>query len=179
MGLRLVLVLACVVLPVSLAACGSDSGLSTEIFQSDSYPFTFEYPGSFQVTNDVSVDQSLGAATQNNAAVALDENNGIILETATLNAQVTADNLDLAKRQFDALVGKVDPGASGKPGKTGGFPSLSYAALPVSTVQDGESTITFLFDGDQEYVINCQSTPDHRDEVNSACDQALQTLKRS
>ena len=44
------------------------------------------------------------------------------------------------------------------------------------SIEDGESRFTVLFDGDQEYLINCQSTPEHRDEVDEACDEALATL---
>jgi hypothetical protein len=34
-----------------------------------------------------------------------------------------------------------------------------------------------MFDGDQEYQLNCQSTPGERDAVDAACDQAIATLK--
>jgi len=168
---------------LALAACGGDDDSddsSTKTFSNDAYPFTFEYPGSLEETTDVSVNQNLGSgSTNDNVALGLDESNLILLQHATLNAQVTSDNLGAVKKQFDQLVGQADQGASGTVGETGGFPSLTYQDVPAPSVQDGQSQITFLFDGENEYVINCQSTPDHRDELSSACDQALSSLTRS
>jgi len=171
--------LAVLVAGVGLSACGGsdsdDSGPKT--FESDAYPFTFEYPASFDVSDDVGVSQNLGGSTEDTTAVAIDDSNGIILQRATLNATVTEGNLGAAKRQFDALIHRVDPGASGKPGRIAGFPSLTYAAFALKSVPDGESQVTFLFDGRDEYVINCQSTPQERETIQAACDQALSTLK--
>jgi hypothetical protein len=102
---------------------------------------------------------------------------GIILQKASLNATANEADLDAAKRQFDALVSKVDPGASGTTGRVATFPSLTYAPIGLSTVPDGQSQLTFLFEGQNEYVINCQSTPEQRETLKAACDQALRTLK--
>ena len=33
-----------------------------------------------------------------------------------------------------------------------------------------------VFDGDKEYFINCQSVPDGREELDEACDRAIETL---
>ncbi len=174
--------LIALVAALALGACGGDDSgddSSTKTFENDSYPFTFDYPGSLSESSDVSFSQNLGASAGDSTALALDQSNGIILQKATLNAEVTADNLDAARKQFDQLVGQVDQGASGQAGETGGFPSLTYSAVPVSSVQDGQSEITFLFDGANEYVINCQSTPDQREAITSACDQALRTLTKT
>ena len=48
--------------------------------------------------------------------------------------------------------------------------------MAIPSIEDGQSRLVFLFDGELEYQINCQSTPDGRDEVESACDEALETL---
>jgi len=167
---------------LALSACGDDSSddSSTKTFQNDAYPFTFEYPGSLTETSDVSVDQNLGSgATQDNVGLAIDDSNLILLQRATLNFPVDASNLGPVKEQVDQLIAQVDKGASGQTGETGGFPSISYSQIPAPSVQDGESEITFLFDGANEYVINCQSTPDQRDALAAACDQALSTLKKN
>ncbi|MFL5869663.1 MAG: hypothetical protein ACJ75R_01165 [Solirubrobacterales bacterium] len=164
---------------VGVLGCG-DSGSDSSgpaTFTNDAYPFTFEYPSSFALSNDVTLNQNLGAQTEDNLALALDNSNGILLQKANLNVTVTKANLEAAKRQFDVLVARIDPGASGKATEIGGFPALEYGAIPVSSVPDGQSVITFLFQGQTEYVVNCQSTPDHRSEIDAACDQALGTLK--
>lgn len=89
---------------------------------------------------------------------------------------MSAENIDQAKAEFDGLVAQVDPSATGEAGETAGFPSLRYDSLSVPDPQDGESRLTLLFDGDREYVINCQSTPDGREALDAACDQVLETL---
>ena len=102
------------------------------------------------------MNENLGGATENNIALALDNQNGIILQTARLNVAVTKANLDAAKREFDALVGKADPSASGEPTEVATFPALEYRPIAVDSIPDGESVITFLFHGRDEFVINCQ-----------------------
>jgi hypothetical protein len=165
---------------LGLGACGGGSDAESSgpgTFQNHAYPFTFEYPSSFQLNDNVTLNQNLGGATENNMALALDSQNGIILQTAHLNVAVTKANLEAAKREFDALIGKADPSASGEPTEVATFPALEYRPIAVSSIPDGESVITFLFRGRNEYVINCQSTPDHRSEIDAACDQALATLR--
>jgi len=165
------------ILAIGLIGCGDDdSGPST--FEEDGFPFTFEYPGDFEVAEEVTFDQSLGGASDEDVSVNLDEDNGIVLQRITLNQEVTERNLELAKREIDGLLGPVDPDASpAQVGETAGFPSLEYESIALTTPEDGESRIFFLFDGDQEYVINCQSTPDEREAVDAACEQMLETLE--
>jgi len=167
------MLLACV---VSLAACGGDSDDSST-FEQDDYPFTFEYPADFESSDDVSIDTTLGGSLEDTIALGVDDSNGIILQRTTLGVEVTEENLDQAKSEFDGLVAQIEPGASGEAGETGGFPSLTYGAIPLPTPPEGESRLTILFEGDQEYVLNCQSTPENRDEINAACDEALATLE--
>jgi hypothetical protein len=162
---------------VGLAGCGGDDDDSEpSTFESDTFSFTFEYPDGFEITEDVDVSQELGGAIDETVAIAMDDDNALILQRATLNLEIDESNLGLAKEEFDGLVQQVDPGAAGEEGELAGFPSLTYDAVTLTTPEEGESRITILFEGDQEYVINCQSTPDARDEIEEACDLALETL---
>jgi hypothetical protein len=109
--------------------------------------------------------------------LSLDENNGIILQRYTLDQEVDESNLGLAKREFDALLSQGGVEASpGQTGETAGFPSLEYESVALTVPEDGESRIVVLFEGDQEYLLNCQSTPDEREDVDAACAQMLETL---
>jgi hypothetical protein len=165
---------------VGLAGCGGDDDDSEpSTFESDTFSFTFEYPDGFEITEDVDVSQELGGAIDETVAIAMDDDNALILQRATLNLEIDESNLGLAKEEFDGLVQQVDPGAAGEEGELAGFPSLTYDAVTLTTPEEGESRITILFEGDQEYVINCQSNPDGRDEIEEACDLALETLAPS
>ena len=59
-----------------------------------------------------------------------------------------------------------------------GLPALTYAEVPVASVEGGQSRLVVVFDGRTEYLINCQSTPEKRSEINEACDLAVETLRR-
>src|SRR5687767_13624603 len=166
-----------VALALALAGCGEDEG-GPSTFEQEGFPFTFEYPEEFEVADDVNFEQSLGSAADENVAVALEENDGIFLQRITLNQEVTAENLSLAKQELDALIAQADPGSSpGTAGETAGFPSLEYGSL-AATIEDQEvkSRVLVLFEGDQQYVINCQATEENREEVEAACDQMRATL---
>ena len=61
--------------------------------------------------------------------------------------------------------------------KVGGLIAFQYDDLAVTPPVDGESDLTFVFDGDVQYQLNCQSTPTHRDRMDEACDLAVDTLE--
>ncbi len=158
---------------LSIAACG-DSGGGT--FDESDLPFTFEYPDGFEVADDVSVSEQLGAAADAQRAVAIDEDNAIILQLFTLNTQIDESDLDAAKREIGGLLSQVNYSGNLEESKVAGLPALTAEGVQVPSVEEGVSNLTFVFNGDQEYLINCQSTPEHRPEVDDACDQALETF---
>jgi hypothetical protein len=153
---------------------------TTMTFERDTFPFTFEYPDGFELTDDVSASEQLGGGrvADEIVAVVMDEDNGLIIERYTLNVEVSQANLGLAKREVDGLIQQLDPDAAGEEGELAGFPSLTYAAVAVPGLKDGETRIIAFFEGDQEYLIHCQSTPEGREEVEQACDLAVDTLAR-
>ena len=160
-----------------LVACGDDDDDGPSTFNEEGFPFTFEYPGDFELTDDVSFDQSLGAGSDEDISLSLDDDNGIILQRFTLATEVDEAKLPLAKREFDALLEQADVDAPpGQPGETAGYPSLEYESVALTVPEEGESRLVALFDGNQEYLLNCQSTPDDREQVDAACEQMLETL---
>jgi hypothetical protein len=169
----LVLVLGAV---LGLSACGGDDEGSDGTFDRDEFPFTFEYPESFEESEDVTLDVSLGSQADATAAVGLDEDNAILVERFTLNRAVDESNLDVAKREIDALLKQVDPAATSEETEVAGLPALTFESLEIPSVEEGESRLAIVFDGDQEYYLNCQSTPAERAQVDEACDLALESF---
>jgi len=163
---------------VSACGGGKDSETETATFSGSGFPFTFEYPGDWELTDDVTVDQSVGGAPDETIALGLDNDNAIVLQRFTLSLEVDEANLDRAKAEFDSLVQELDPEAIGaETGEIASYPSLDYESIALTTPAEGESRFIVLFEGDQEYLINCQSTPENREEVESACERALETLE--
>jgi len=160
---------------LALSACGGDDDGGT--FDREEFPFTFDYPDGFEVTEDVTVDQALGAQADETAAVGLDDDNILLVQRFTLNLEIDESNLELAKREIDALAQQADPDAAAEETEVAGLPALELDGIEVPTVDEGTSSLTIIFDGDQEYYLNCQSTPDHREEVDEACALALETFE--
>ena len=162
---------------LTIGACGGTEGESDGTFDRASFPFTFAYPDDFTETTDVTLEQQLGTAADETIGIALDNDNAILVQRFTLQREVGEKDLPLAQREFDRILAAADPDiAPGRKGDVAGFPSLSYDAIGVPEPEGAESRVTFLFDGDQEYAINCQSAPDDREELEAACDMALGTL---
>ena len=65
---------------------------------------------------------------------------------------------------------------SGRRIDVGGPIAFRYEVDQLQEPEDGRSTIVAVFDGDKEYFINCQSVPDGREELDEACDRAIETL---
>ena len=177
--LRALLVGVLAALAASLAACGSDDdgGSDAATFDEEGFPFTFEYPSDLEVTSDLDFSQSLGAAADESLAIGIEEQNAIILQRITLNIPVTEENLDDARAEFDSLLASVDPAASAEAGEIAGYPSLTYEDIPIPDPPEAVSDFNILFERDQEYVINCQSTPEERKTIDEACAQALDSLQ--
>jgi hypothetical protein len=157
------------------AACGAEED---SLFDAKGFGITFEYPEGFEESDDVSIAQQRGSQADDSRAVGLDEDNGIIVQRYSLQQSINEDNLELAKAEFDALVAGLSPDAAkGVATEVAGLPALRYNRVPVDSVERGESRLIVVFDGATEYLINCQSTPDKRGEINAACDQAVDTLE--
>jgi hypothetical protein len=167
-------------LALAAAACGSggDSADETNTFDEKPFGITFEYPGNFEVTEDVSFASQSGPGAKEDRAVALDGDNMIIVSKFALNIAVTQANIGEVKPELDRVFGQIAGGdVSGRQIRVGGLPGFEYT-FRTSNPKDGESRISILFDRKTEYELNCQSTPKKRGEVERACTRALDTLRR-
>jgi hypothetical protein len=161
---------------LGVGACG---GSDDRRFDVDGFAITFEYPEGFEESDDVTINEQEGSQAEETRAVGLDNDNGIIVQRYALRRRIDEENLDLAKSEFDGLVAALAPDAAkGDTTELAGFPALRYSDVPVRSVERGQSRLIVLFDGRTEYLINCQSTPEKRGEINDACDLAVDTLER-
>jgi hypothetical protein len=159
------------------AGCG-DSGDGRETFDNGEFDITFEYPDELREAKDVTFSHSLGAKEQAKASVGIDKQNAILVTHYALGVEVTRENIADAKRETDALIRQVEPNASGRRRQVGGLPAIEYE-VDVPSIEDARSRLVFIFDGADEYLINCQWKPDKREEIEDACRIALDTLERT
>ena len=166
--------LTAVMAALALGACGGEEDTR---FEAKGFGITFDYPEGFDESDDVTINEQQGSQAQESRAVGLDEDNGIIVQRYKLQERISKDNLDLAKAEFDVLVAGLSPDAAeGETSEVAGLPALRYSNVPVRSVKGGQSRLIVVFDGATEYLINCQSTPEKRSEIDEACDQAVETL---
>jgi hypothetical protein len=159
-----------------LGGCGSSDD-EPKSFDEDGFGITFEYPGDLQRTEDVNLSQSAGNA-QKTVALATSEDNAIFVQRYGLNRSVGAGDAAMVRKELDQVLGRLSGSpVEGKRIDVGGPLSFRYEIDHLDTPKDGRSTIVVTFDGDTEYFINCQSVPDGRDELEKACDQAIDTLQ--
>ena len=166
--------LALVACAVALGAgCGSDD---PKTFDEDGFAITFEYPGDFERTTDVSVARGQGEAEES-VALAMSDDNAIFVQRFGLNRAVTPGNADVVKAELDEVLSRLaGTEVSGRRIDAGGPIAFRYEVERLQEPEDGRSTIVALFDGDTEYFINCQSVPDGREELYEACERAIETL---
>jgi hypothetical protein len=176
---RLRLAALSLVLIAASAACGGGSSDGIETFEKDGFAFTFEYPGSFDETSDVSYSSQAGVEARDDIAIGLDDRNAIVVSRYALNVEVTAQNLGEVKTELDNVMSQLSgKELSGKRIEIGGFPGFEYE-FDLEDPPDGRSRFLVLFDGRREYTLNCQSTPDKRNELEAACRQAVDSLART
>jgi hypothetical protein len=161
---------------IALGGCGSSDD-ETKTFDEEGFAITFEYPGDLQRTEDVNLSQSAGEAEET-VALATSEDNAIFVQRYALNRSVSAGDAEVVRKELDQVLSQL-AGAplEGERIDTGGPLTFRYEVTMLETPEDGRSTIVVTFDGDTEYFINCQSVLDGREELEQACDQAIETLQ--
>ena len=153
--------------------CGSDD---PKTFDEDGFAITFEYPGNFERTTDVRTEQDEGEA-EKSVALAMSEDNAIFVQRYGLTRTVTPELADAVKTELDKVLSRLaGTEASGRRIDVGGPIAFRYEIDRLQEPENGRSTIVAVFDGDKEYFINCQSVPDGREELEEACDMAIDTL---
>ena len=170
-----------IVIAAALAGCGSDGGDSAR-FDENGFDITFEYPEEMNEADNVRISSGAGSSAKATAGIGYGEKNTkdvIIVQRYDLNVPIDKANLKRAKAELDPLVAQISPGApEGDTGQIRGFPSIDYPDLDVRQIDGAKTRLIALFDGDVEYLFNCQSTPKRRTDIAKACRQALDTVAR-
>ena len=142
------------------------------------FPFTYTQPEGFVDQDSLDVDTQVGSEAIYSSAIALETQDIIAFQTYELVRTVSESNLDEAKNELDQLIGQLDRKAVGQTGSTAGLPSVTYEDVGITTVPDGVSRLTVIFDGDREYLINCQAST-KPEEIDVGCDEVLSSLAPS
>lgn len=159
----------------ALAGCG---GGGDKTFDADQIGVEFKYSPRFHTIEDIDFGQTAGAKAAAQAGVALDKVNAIILSRYDLKVAIDKHNLSRFKSEVDNVIGQLaGHRVSGREVEYGGLPGYEYV-IDVDNPPHGQSRMAVLFDHATEYLVNCQSTPSERDEIEAGCRKALDTLEK-
>ena len=190
---RTLVAIVALALLVAGAGCGGDGGdggggaggggtgaSDEETFSHEEFAITFKYPGNFEQGRVSEVAESAGGEPEAQTALAIDEANAIFLAKYDVNAEVTKENIDSFVPQVDQVVQQLTgTPASGRTVEVAGLPAIRYDDLDLRTPPQGQSRLVFVFDGNIEYLVNCQSTPEEREAVTRGCDRVLTTMSKA
>ena len=164
---------------IAFSGCGS----GTKHFSEPSYPFSFDYPGTWTLTHSAAENPTTSVNGLRAVSVALEEP----LDQVTITQYVLKKTLPAGvngnQNEVDRIVKSLTRQAKGsagdsKPVKFGGLPGYQYTInYPGGKGITLTNKLTFLFKAHNEFQINCQSTPAHMDELNDGCDEILGSLK--
>jgi hypothetical protein len=173
-----VVLIALVAASATLAGCGgsSDRAASDSArFEHPGFDITFSYPTALR-TSELALGSTAGARQSAQAGIGIDRDNVIYVSRYDLRRPVTSANVAGVRGEVDGVIGKLaGKPIAGAPVAYGGFPGYRYR-LSLGAPEGGVSRLYVLFDKKVEYFFNCQSTPETRDQIDRACDQALTTL---
>ncbi len=158
------------------AGCGGD-----EKFATSTYPFTFEYPSGWKATRNAAFVYGAGAG-ERSVAVQFKAPDDQVVVTQYKLQKTLPPGIVANQKEVDRIVRKLAKQSGGtatdaRAVKYGGLPGYQYVIEYTTGGKQLRNTITFLFSGNDEFQVNCQSSTENRDVVDEGCDKVLSTLK--
>ncbi len=150
---------------------------TNETFSEQGFDIAFEYPEDFEVLEDVQFSQSAGVEAANTTGVGLDGTNLIAVQRFDLSVEVSDQNFEAVKMEADQVFSQAaGEQVTGEETEVAGLPALEYD-VTIDEAEDVQTRAVAIFDGNTEYLLNCQSGAEQRELILAACDLALETYE--
>ena len=150
---------------------------TNDTFSEEGFDITFEYPEDFEVLEDVQFSRSAGVEAGATTGVGLDGTNLVAVQRFDLDVEVSDQNFADVKSEADQVFSQAaGEQVTGEEIEVAGLPALEYA-VTVDEAEDIQTRAVAVFDGNTEYLLNCQSGADQRELILAACDLALETYE--
>lgn len=168
-----------VALAIAVSGCGDDEPVE---FATPTYPFSFEYPEGWKLTRNAAFNYGSDAGVRS-VSVSLKDPYDQVTITQYKLKKTLPDGINGNQEEVDGIVARLTKQAKGtaSDSKTvtyGGIPGYQYIVeYPATDGKTLRNTLTFLFSGQDEFQVNCQSSPENREALDKGCDQVLTTLK--
>lgn len=172
------MVVAVLVALPTVAGCG---GEGEKTFSTPTYPFSFSYPSDWKLTRNAAFSYGSGAG-ERSVSVSLKDPYDQVTITQYKLKKTLPEGVNGNQKELDRIVARLTSEAKGASSEAevvehGGIPGYQYIveySSPDGTLLRNQ--LVFLFNGDDEYQINCQSTDKNRAELEKGCNLVLDTL---
>jgi PsbP len=178
---------------VASAGCGGGGGGGGEggggdgdkTFEGDG--FSFAYPGGWSETGEFESKAQAGSESPGSQVAVAPGEEGqdlVLVQVGPTSPSITEDNIDELEgeiaRQVESLFQQAEGQVTDGPTRVtaGGLPALGFEATSITS--DGvsvESRLTLIYDGRNQYAVNCQFTPEGATEIERGCDQILSSFQ--
>ncbi|MBJ7458718.1 MAG: hypothetical protein JHD02_05985 [Thermoleophilaceae bacterium] len=171
---------AVVVAGALLAGCG---GGGEQSFTTPTYPFSFSYPDGWTVSRGANFTYGSSDTAVRSVSAALKEPYDQVTITQYKLKKTLPAGVNGYQPEVDRIVARLTKQAGGEAGdakvvKYGGIPGYQYIVeYPGGGNVKLQNKLTFLFKGQQEFQINCQSSEKNRKALLEGCDQILGSLQ--
>jgi hypothetical protein len=154
-----------VLVSLVLAACGGGGGDGT--FEGEGV--TFDYPEDWEQRE---IDPVTPEATFTTAFAPEEGLSGLIFEIGDAGTRITESNIDAVAED---VAGAIQESTEGPTVLTvAGLPAIRIISHPQSGLT---RRITTVFDGATAYVIDCGFTPERAEDMETGCDQVLESFQ--
>lgn len=180
MKLRIALTATAVAIAVAVSGCG---GGGDQSFTTPTYPFSFDYPDGWTLTRGAKFNYGTTDSSVRAVSIALQDPFDQVTITQYKLKKTLPPGVNGYQPEVDRVVSRLTKQAGGtasdaKPVKYGGLPGYQYVVeYPGQGGMTLQNKLTFLFQGQNEFQLNCQSTPKNRAALNKGCDQILGSLE--
>jgi hypothetical protein len=143
---------------------------------------TFQYPADWNPVQTSGSSASQGSQAWSEA-FGIDNANFVVVSQYGVNLSITPSNIDQHTSELTTQIQSLftQAGGSMQSGPTkltmAGFPALGYSGTAVNPQAVSVKTrIVLAFNGKTEYFVNCQSTGDSNDALDTGCEQIVSTF---
>jgi hypothetical protein len=175
---------------IVFAGCGGGDGDSgndggDKTFEGEGYSFT--YPEDWRDrTEDIEFSAQAGSEPTTSEVVLApgDRPDVVIVQVGPTSPSITEDNIDELEEEIARVVESGFQQADGQ--LTAGPTRVTVAGLPpirlegTSVTPAGDSVrsrLTLIYDGRNQYAVNCQFTPEGAEEMKRGCDQVEESFQ--
>jgi hypothetical protein len=171
---------AAIVAGALLTGCG---GGGDQSFSTPTYPFSFDYPAGWTLSRGANFTYGSNDSAVRSVSAALKEPYDQVTITQYKLKKTLPAGTNGYQPEVDRIVARLTKQAGGTAGDAkvvnfAGQPGYQYVVeYPGGTNILLQNKLTFLFKGQYEFQINCQSSEANRKALNKGCDQILESLK--